>query len=95
MAAVECPWFIEWFRGMASGKAVCIHCGGNGRDAGLIGAAQVDDDQLVTITACRECCARSVDFEAAARAAVDAAEAGVLTRGRSFMHSVDAPETTQ
>ena len=95
MAAIECPWFAGWFMGMASGKTACIHCGGDCRDTALVGATQMDDDRLLTITVCGDCAARSASFEAAARAAVDAAEAGVLTNGRSFAHAIDAPEVVQ
>ncbi len=92
---IDCPWFPDWLMGMALGKTACIHCGGNCRDTGLIGATPMDDERLLTITACRDCYVRSASFEAAARAAVDAADAGMVTSGRSFRHAVAGPETCQ
>lgn len=94
-AIIDCPWVLDWFKGVALGKALCIHCGGTCRDAGLVGATRMDGGRLLTITACHDCYARSASFEAAARAAVDAADAGMLTSGRSFRHAVAGPEASQ
>lgn len=94
-ASLEFPWFADWFRALMTGKIGCIHCGQDCRDTGLVGAIQADDDQLVTICACRSCFDRSATLQAAVRAAVEAAETGALTDGRSFGHAVAAPEAVQ
>jgi hypothetical protein len=97
MAIVELPWFVDWWRGLTTGKINCLHCGrscGAG-DVGMTGAVRIDRRQMLTVTVCADCYDRSPAFEDAGRAAVAAAEAGLLCKGRSFTHGVAAPEAVQ
>jgi len=97
MAPFEIPWFAQWWPAIVEGKVDCLHCGGRCGFAnlGMTGAVRVDTKNLLTVTVCADCYGRSPAFEDAGRAAVAAAEAGLLSKGRSFTHSVAAPEAVQ
>jgi hypothetical protein len=94
MAIRELPWFVQWWRGITTGKVDC-GCPCSEATVGMIGAVRVDHDRLLTVTICNACYDRSPTFEDAGRAAVEAAEAGLLSSGRSFAHGVSGPEVVQ
>jgi len=61
----------------------------------MVGATDQGGGKLLTVTICADCYQRSPTFEDAGRAALEVAEAALLSDGRSFTHGVAAPERLQ
>lgn len=106
LVAVSERWFFPWFKALADGEVHCLHCGQavnvcDGRQAVFAGACETEKKgggrQEVVITVCSDCVGPEAGFEDEAARAVEAAEAGMLTGGRSFKVGgvAKGPETEQ